>query len=241
MMENPCTDQVNQRVEAIRSSIRAAEQQAGRSPGEVRLMAVTKTRTAQEVNQVIRAGVTLLGENKAQELCARYADYQLDGCEIHFIGRLQTNKVRQIIDKVTMIESVDSEHLAQEISRQCEKAGRSMDILLELNIGGEESKGGFPPDQAEAAARRIAALPGVHIRGLMVIPPPSDDPAQTMAYFDGTKRIFVDIKHKNIDNISMEILSMGMSHDYPQAVLGGSTEVRIGTALFGPRNYPAKP
>ena len=237
MMENHCYEQAAQRVETIRKQIAQAAEQAGRDPSEIRLMAVTKTRTAEEVNEVIAAGITLLGENRAQELCARYEQYDRKNCEIHLIGRLQTNEVRQIIDKVTMIESVDSERLAQEISRQCQKHGVDMDILLEVNIGDEESKGGFDGKDVEEAARRIAALPGLHIKGLMTIPPIEDDPEQARAYFAATKRIFIDIKHKNIDNVSMEILSMGMSGDYPQAILEGSTEVRIGTALFGPRNY----
>lgn len=236
MMENRCFE----RVKEIRRRMAGAEAQAGRPVGGVRLMAVTKTRTADEVNEVIAAGVTLLGENKAQELCARYDQYHLEGCEIHFIGRLQTNKVRQIIDKVSMIESVDSEHLAAEISRQCQKQGRSMDILLEVNIGREESKGGFLPEEVEAAAARIARLPGLHIKGLMAIPPIEEDEQKLRAYFAAVQRIFVDIRHKNIDNVTMEIMSMGMSDDYPLAILEGSTQVRIGTALFGPRNYSLK-
>ncbi|MBR5558630.1 MAG: YggS family pyridoxal phosphate-dependent enzyme [Oscillospiraceae bacterium] len=239
MMENHCCEQAARRVETIRKNIDKTAVEAQRDPAEVRLMAVTKTRTAEEVNEVIAAGIDLLGENRAQELCARYEQYDLDRCEIHFIGRLQTNKVRQIIDKVTMIESVDSERLAQEISRQCRKHGIEMDILLEVNIGEEESKGGFPQNELEEAARRIAQLPGLHIKGLMAIPPIEDEEEKARAYFAATKRIFIDIKHKNIDNVSMEILSMGMSGDYSQAILEGSTQVRIGTALFGPRNYPA--
>ncbi|MBP0963241.1 MAG: YggS family pyridoxal phosphate-dependent enzyme [Oscillospiraceae bacterium] len=237
MMENLCSKQAEERVRSIQQSIASAAENAGRNPAEIRLMAVTKTRTAQEVNEVIAAGVTLLGENRAQELCARYEDYDLDHCEIHFIGRLQTNKVRQIIDKVTMIESVDSEKLAAEISRQCEKHGTEMDILIEVNIGDEESKGGFDQNNVEEAIRRIAQLPHIHIKGIMSIPPIEDDDSKVRAYFAATKRIFIDIKRKNIDNVTMEILSMGMSGDFPQAILEGSTQVRIGTALFGPRNY----
>ena len=240
MTENRLFDQAKERVDTIRQAMDRAAAQAGRNPEEIRLMAVTKTRTAEEVNRVIAAGVTLLGENKAQELCARYADYHLDGCKIHFIGRLQTNKVRQIIDKVSMIESVDSERLAAEISRQCVKHGLEMDILLEVNIGEEESKGGFPPETIVEAAERIARLPGLHIRGLMAIPPFEDDPEDARAYFAATRRIFVDIQNKKIDNVTMEIMSMGMSGDYPQAIEEGSHQVRIGTALFGPRDYTLK-
>jgi pyridoxal phosphate enzyme (YggS family) len=136
-----------------------------------------------------------------------------------------------------MIESVDSEKLAAEISRQCEKHGTEMDILIEVNIGAEESKGGFDQNNVEEAIRRIAQLPHIHIKGLMSIPPIEDDDSKVRAYFAATKRIFIDIKRKNIDNVTMEILSMGMSGDFPQAILEGSTQVRIGTALFGPRNY----
>lgn len=237
MTENRLSKQAKDRVDMILQGMEQAAAAAGRDPAEIRLMAVTKTRTAAEVNEVIAAGVTLLGENKAQELCARYGEYRLDGCEIHFIGRLQTNKVRQIIDKVTMIESVDSERLAAEISRQCQKHGLEMDILLEVNIGEEESKGGFSPENIEEAAVRIAQLPGLHIKGLMAIPPFEADPEDARAYFAAVKRIFVDIQRKKLDNVTMKIMSMGMSGDYPQAIFEGSHQVRIGTALFGPRNY----
>ncbi len=229
------SDDATERVKRIKTEIAQAAGQAGRAVEDVTLMAVTKTRTSAEVNEVIRAGVTLLGENRAQELCARYDEYEREGCSIHFIGRLQTNKVRQIVDKVDMIESVDSLRLATEISRQCEKRGKKMDILLELNIGDEQSKGGFSPNEIEGVIREIATLPAVFIRGLMVIPPFSQKLEETLGYFDRTRRIFVDISHKNIDNVNMEILSMGMSSDFVPAITCGSTIVRVGTALFGQR------
>ena len=148
--EHVTEETMGQRIREIRQSIAQAAAEAGRSPQEIQLMAVTKTVPAQVVNMAIAQGITLLGENRAQELCAKYDDYYKEGCAIHFIGGLQTNKVRQIIDKVQMIESVDSLHLAKEISRLCVRDGRTMDILLEVNIGGEESKGGVAPEKLEA-------------------------------------------------------------------------------------------
>ncbi len=235
-MENQYfSDTAAGRVEKILSEMKSAAQQAGRPPEQVRLMAVTKTRTTAEVNEVIAAGVTLLGENRAQELCARYDDYNKEGCSIHFIGRLQTNKVRQIVDKVDMIESVDSLRLAKEISRQCEKRGITMDILLEINLGDEDSKGGFTPEEIQDAVAEISTLPAIFIKGLMVIPPICQNLDETLGHFDRTRRIFVDISHKKIDNVNMEVLSMGMSADFAPAIACGSTVVRVGTALFGKR------
>lgn len=240
MTENRFSEEdIQNAVHTIRADMDQISQQAGRDPAQVRLMAVTKTRTAQDVNAAIAAGIRLLGENKAQELCARYESYNLKDCEIHFIGVLQSNKVRQIIDKVTMIESVDSIKLAGEISRQAVRRELTMEILLEVNIGEEESKSGFLPQEVEAAVREIALLPSVLIKGLMAIPPVCHDSAQSRAYFEAVQRIFIDIKGKKIDNVSMEILSMGMSDDYKEAIPCGANIVRIGTSMFGPRYYSA--
>ncbi len=200
-------------------------------------MAVTKTVDPQRVNEAIAAGVTLLGENKAQELCAKYDQYQKDGVEIHFIGHLQTNKVKQIIDKVCMIQSLDSIALAQEIQKQCEKHDRTMDCLVEVNIGNEANKSGVLPEELEDFLVKVSGFSRIHVRGLMSIPPVCEINEEIEQYFCKMQKLFVDIKAKKLDNIHMDFLSMGMSGDYPLAVKYGSTMVRIGTAMFGHRNY----
>ena len=201
-------------------------------------MAVTKTQPVQAVNQAIAAGITLLGENRAQELNARYDEYDKSpGVEIHFIGHLQTNKVKMVLGKVNLVQSVDSLKLAREISRQGAAIGISTDLLLEINIGGEESKGGVAPSEAEELVRQIAILPAVRLRGLMAIPPIWQENEKGERYFARMQEILVDIRGKKMDNVMMDILSMGMSDDYAAAIKHGSTLVRVGTAIFGKREY----
>lgn len=229
--------EVAQNVSALQEQIRQAAAAAGRDPAQVRLMAVTKTVDPELVNAAIDAGITLLGENKAQELCAKYDSYHKDGVEIHFIGHLQTNKVRQIVDKVQMIESVDSLPLAEEINKRCAALNKQMPILIEVNIGREESKSGVLPEDLPALLEEISKLPAVSVRGLMAIPPVCENNEQVSQYFYQIQQLFIDIKQKKYDNINMEILSMGMSGDYQTAIAYGSNVVRIGTAMFGQRNY----
>ncbi len=229
--------EVAQNVSALQEQICQAAAAAGRDPAQVRLMAVTKTVDPELVNAAIDAGITLLGENKAQELCAKYDSYHKDGVEIHFIGHLQTNKVRQIVDKVQMIESVDSLPLAEEINKRCAALNKQMPILIEVNIGREESKSGVLPEDLPALLEEISKLPAVSVRGLMAIPPVCENNEQVSQYFYQIQQLFIDIKQKKYDNINMEILSMGMSGDYQTAIAYGSNVVRIGTAMFGQRNY----
>ncbi len=229
--------EVAQNVSALQEQICQAAAAAGRDPAQVRLMAVTKTVDPELVNAAIDAGITLLGENKAQELCAKYDSYHKDGVEIHFIGHLQTNKVRQIVDKVQMIESVDSLPLAEEINKRCAALNKQMPILIEVNIGREESKSGVLPEDLSALLEEISKLPAVSVRGLMAIPPVCENNEQVSQYFYQIQQLFIDIKQKKYDNINMEILSMGMSGDYQTAIAYGSNVVRIGTAMFGQRNY----
>lgn len=229
--------EVAQNVSTLQEQIRQAATAAGRDPAQVRLMAVTKTVDPELVNAAIDAGITLLGENKAQELCAKYDSYHKDGVEIHFIGHLQTNKVRQIVDKVQMIESVDSLPLAEEINKRCAALNKQMPILIEVNIGREESKSGVLPEDLPALLEEISKLPAVSVRGLMAIPPVCENNEQVSQYFYQIQQLFIDIKQKKYDNINMEILSMGMSGDYQTAIAYGSNVVRIGTAMFGQRNY----
>lgn len=229
--------EVAQNVRAIMQQVRDTALQAGRDPSEVQVMAVTKTVDPVLVNAAIGAGITLLGENKAQELCAKYDSYHKDGVQIHFIGHLQTNKIRQIVDKVSMVESVDSIKLAREIDRHCAAIGKVMDVLLEVNIGREENKTGIFPEFLPALLEEAGKLERIRVRGLMTIPPVCETEEEVLQYFSQMRQLFIDIKQKKYDNISMEILSMGMSADYLAAVRCGSNIVRIGTAMFGQRNY----
>lgn len=229
--------EVAQNVRAIMQQVRDTALQAGRDPSEVQVMAVTKTVDPVLVNAAIGAGITLLGENKAQELCAKYDSYHKDGVQIHFIGHLQTNKVRQIVDKVSMVESVDSIKLARGIDRHCAAIGKVMDVLLEVNIGREENKTGIFPELLPALLEEAGKLEHIRVRGLMTIPPVCETEEEVLQYFSQMRQLFIDIKQKKYDNISMEILSMGMSADYLAAVRCGSNIVRIGTAMFGQRNY----
>ena len=233
MMEK--SSEIRRNVEAVQEQIGRAAAEAGRDPSEIRLMAVTKTQSAARVNEAIAAGVTLLGENRAQELLEKYDGYDRAGCDIHFIGHLQSNKVRSIVDKVSMIESVDRLSLAQEISRCAQSHGLVMPVLIEVNIGREQSKSGVLPEALPELLEKISLLPGLSVRGLMAIPPNIEDTVQKEGYFEQMYRHFIDMKAKKLDNVSMTILSMGMSHDYPLAIRHGSNVVRIGRALFGER------
>lgn len=216
--------------------IKKAAESAGRNPSEIRLMAVTKTVAPEKINEAIEAGCYLLGENRVQELLEKYESYD-KRAEIHFIGRLQTNKVKYIVDKVSMIESVDSIKLAEEIEKRCAKIGKTMDILLEVNIAEEESKGGFSAEEIIDVSEKIKNFPHLRLRGLMTIGRFGAEIEETRQYFEKMRHLLVDIKAKNIDNIYINILSMGMSADFEIAVSEGATIVRIGRGLFGARKY----
>ena len=216
--------------------ISAAAEKAGRDLSEIRLMAVTKTVAPEKINEAIKSGCDLLGENRVQELLEKYESYD-KSAEIHFIGRLQTNKVKYIVDKVTMIESVDSIKLAEEIEKRCSKIDKIMDILLEVNIAEEESKGGFSPEEIPSVSEKIRDFPHLRLRGLMTIGRFGAEIEETRQYFEKMRHLLVDIKTKNIDNIYINILSMGMSGDYELAVSEGATIVRVGRGLFGERKY----
>ena len=216
--------------------ISEAAKRSGREDSEIRLMAVTKTVAPEKINEAIKAGCNLLGENKVQELLEKYESYD-KSAEIHFIGRLQTNKVKYIVDKVSMIESVDSIKLAEEIEKRCGKIDKTMDILLEVNIADEESKGGFSPEEVVAVSEKIKDFPHLKLRGLMTIGRFGAEIEETRQYFEKMRHLLVDIRAKNIDNIYINILSMGMSADYELAVSEGATIVRVGRGLFGERKY----
>ncbi len=236
MTEKISKQNVLDNLKIIREKIAAAAEKCGRSASDIRLMAVTKTVDPSLVNVAVQNGVTLLGENRVQEFLDKRDSYQ-SGCEIQFIGHLQTNKVKYIIDKVSMIQSVDSLKLANEISKNAVKNNLVMDILVEVNVGEEASKSGISPDNAIELVEEISKLEGIRVRGLMSIPPICEEKEQSMHYFSIVKQIFVDIRAKNIDNVYMDYLSMGMSQDYEVAIEMGANIVRIGSALFGQRQY----
>ncbi|MBR5826973.1 MAG: YggS family pyridoxal phosphate-dependent enzyme [Clostridia bacterium] len=228
---------IDYNVSVIKERIAEAAIKSGRNENEVRLMAVTKTVEPVFINRAIKNGIDLIGENKVQEFLGKKDFLELSDCEAHLIGHLQTNKVRQIVGQVSMIQSVDSAKLANEISKRGEAAGIVTPCLVEVNIGDEESKTGIGFDELFELVHEISALKGMKICGLMTIPPICDDMAMLDKYFSKMHRLFIDIKDKKLDNVDMSILSMGMSSDYERAILNGSNLVRVGTALFGHRIY----
>lgn len=223
-------------IQAVRARIEAAAREAGRDPGEITLCAATKVQTSDTIRAAIAAGVAVCGENRVQEFTAHLADDAYAGAKVHFIGHLQRNKVKYIVGKVDLIESVDNRELLEMIDKRAEKVGVVQDILIEVNIGGEESKSGAAPEEAERLAALAGNLSHVRLRGLMAIPPVSTGEGSNRKFFAAMHQLFVDLQGKKYDNEStMDILSMGMSKDYPDAILEGATLVRVGTALFGPR------
>lgn len=222
---------IRKNVDLVRQRAARAAERAGRSPADIQLMAVTKTVAPEYVNVAVECGMNLLGENRAQELLEKHSVYTLGPDCIHFIGHLQRNKVKSIIDKVSMIESVDSISLAEEIDRQASRIGVVMPVLLEVNIGMQPTKSGFAPDALEEGLRAVSGLKSIAVKGLMAIPPKDN----TKEYFQKMQQLSVDIAGKNIDNSTMEYLSMGMSADYELAIACGANIVRVGSALFGQR------
>ena len=210
---------------------------AGRSVDEVKLLAVTKTVDAQRINTAIRLGIHQIGENRVQEFLGKKDDLDLAGVQTHLIGHLQTNKVKQIVGKVQMIQSVDSLRVAQAIDRCSHELGIVTPILVEVNIGGEEAKSGVAPDELERLLYDLCPLDGIHVQGLMTVPPILSKEREKREIFSKMYQLFVDIRAKKLDNMSMTELSMGMSGDYREAILEGSTMVRVGSALFGERQY----
>lgn len=228
---------VEENYKRVLDRVNEAAVKAGRSTDDVRLMAVTKTVESPYINRAIELGADLIGENRVQEYLGKKDELHLDGVEKHLIGRLQTNKVKYIVGEVDMIESVDSLKLAQEISKQSVKRGVVTPVLVEVNIGKEESKSGIFIEQLHDLLCEIASLEAVKVKGLMTIPPICDSESQVRKYFEAMHQSFIDIKDEKIDNIDMEILSMGMSGDFEAAVSEGSNIVRVGSAIFGARHY----
>ena len=228
---------IAENVAAIRAKMDAAARSCGRDPKEILLCAATKMNDADRVREAIAAGVDLCGENRVQELTAKQKENAYEGAPIHFIGHLQTNKVKQVVGKVDLIQSVDSLRLLKAIDAEAAKQGIRQDILLEVNVGGEESKSGFEEDEVLPLLEQINEYPNIFVRGLMAIPPISQNPGDNRKFFQKILQLSVDIKAKKYDNVLVNCISMGMSDDYEDAIACGSTMIRVGTAIFGKRNY----
>ncbi|MBQ6280571.1 MAG: YggS family pyridoxal phosphate-dependent enzyme [Oscillospiraceae bacterium] len=228
---------IAENVAQIRERMNAAAIAAGRDPKEVSLLAATKMNDADRVKEAVAAGVDACGENRVQELVQKQPLGAYEGVPIHFIGRLQTNKVNKVVGKVDLIESVDRLELLEVVNKTALRLGIRQDILFEVNIGGEEQKGGFTPEETLALAAKMGDYPGVKLCGLMTIPPISEKKGDNCKYFEKMRNLFIDIREKKYDNVSMVCLSMGMTDDFEDAISEGSTMIRVGTAIFGARNY----
>ena len=227
---------IQENIARIRREIDAAARETGRTGADITLVGASKMNDAAACQEAIAAGIDVLGENRVQEMTAKLAQHAYDGAPLHFIGHLQRNKVKQVVGKAALIQSVGSEELLEEIEKQAEKLGIVQDILLEVNIGGEEAKSGFAPEALADAAALAKTLPHVRVRGLMTIPPADASREENMVYFQKVHALYVDINTKMYDNEG-EYISMGMSGDFADAIRCGSNMVRMGTAIFGARNY----
>ena len=227
---------ISENLEEVRRKIREACLRAGRDPEEVTLIAVSKTKPVPELLEAYDAGARDFGENKVQELTDKLPQLPED-IRWHMIGHLQRNKVKFVVGRTALIHSVDSLRLAEEISREAVRRGPKADILIEVNVSGEESKFGVPPQETPELIENIARLPGIHVKGLMTIAPFTETAEENRPIFRKLRQMSVDITAKNIDNVSMNILSMGMTGDYVVAVEEGATCVRVGTGIFGQRDY----
>ena len=228
---------IAENVAAIRARMAEAALAAGRNPNDILLCAATKMNDADAVRQAIAAGVDCCGENRVQELTAKLADNAYAGKPVHFIGHLQTNKVKQVVGKVDLIQSVDRMKLLEVIDAEAARQNICQDILLEVNIGNEETKSGFTPEEIVSVAETLVGFSNIRVRGLMAIPPISQNPGENRKFFQKMLQLSVDITGKKYDNVSMDFMSMGMSDDFVDAIACGSTMIRVGTAIFGQRNY----
>ena len=228
---------IAENIARIREQMAAAAMACGRDPKEIKLCAATKMNDADAVRQAIAAGVDFCGENRVQELVQKSKENAYEGAPVHFIGHLQTNKVKQVVGHVDLVQSVDRVNLLEAIQKEAAKQNIIQDILLEVNVGMEESKSGFATDEVLPLLEHIGDYPNVHVCGLMAIPPISENDGDNVKFFQEIFNLSVDIAAKKYDNVSVQILSMGMSDDYADAIRCGSTMIRVGTAIFGARNY----
>ena len=228
---------IAENVALVRETMDRAARAAGRDPKEILLLAATKMNDADRVRQAIAAGVDLCGENRVQEMLEKQAQGAYAGVPLHFIGHLQKNKVKQVVGLAELIHGTDSLELLSLISRVAQARGLTQDVLLEVNIGGESAKSGFAPEEVPEALARAAALPALRVRGLMAIPPVCAAPEENRPFFLRMQQLFIDNSEKKYDNIRMDFLSMGMSGDYTEAIACGANLVRVGSGIFGPRQY----
>ena len=224
----------------VQANIARAAEKAGRDPRDILLIGATKMNDADRVREAIAAGLPACGENRVQELLEKNEQGAYEGARLHFIGSLQKNKVKYLVGLVELIHSVDSVELMREINKQALKRGITQDILLEVNTGGEDSKSGFAPEMLPEMLAAAAEFPAVSVRGLMTIPPICRRPEENLPYFQLLHQLFIDNGEKKYDNVRMDFMSMGMSGDYEAAIACGANMVRVGTAIFGHRIYPAK-
>lgn len=227
---------IAENIQSIRERMARAAREAGRDPAEILLVGASKMNDAAACRAAVAAGIDALGENRVQEMTAKLAEHAYDGAPLHFIGHLQRNKVRQVVGRASLIHSVGSLALLEEIDRQAEKLGLTQDVLLEVNIGGEESKSGFAPEDLTAAAASARESAHVRVLGLMTIPPVEREPHGNLPYFRKVSQLYVDINQNLYDN-SFKYLSMGMSDDFEDAIAAGATMIRVGSAIFGYRQY----
>ena len=239
-MAEKTLEEMRQAVAEIREKMAAAAREAGRDPAAVQLCAACKTRTAQTIAASAALPIDVFGENHVQELCANYDAGAYCGKPSHFIGHLQTNKIKKVLGRASLIQSVDSEYLLLAIEKEAAKAGIVQDILLEVNIGGEESKTGAAPELLWPLLDTAAAQQHIRVKGLMAIPPVNDDDAQNRRYLAQVYQLFVRAGERGYHNVEMQTLSMGMSGDFENAIREGATLVRIGTAIYGARDYSKK-
>lgn len=227
---------LSENLREVEQKVNAACERAGRNRADVTLIAVSKTKPVEMLQEVYDAGAREFGENKPQELKEKYPQLPTD-IRWHMIGHLQTNKIKYIIDRACMIHSIDSVHLAEAVSNEAIKRNLVMPVLVEVNVAKEDTKFGIMPEATEEFIRQISVLPGIRVQGLMTIAPFTDNAEENRVHFAALRKLFVDIKEKNIDNVNMCDLSMGMTGDYEVAIEEGATMVRVGTGIFGARAY----
>ncbi len=229
--------ELQDRIHSVQERVAQAAVRAGRNPDDITLVAASKMNDTERVRAAIEAGIRVCGENRVQELLDKYEQNAYAGADLQFIGTLQTNKVKYLIGKVSLIQSVGSVHLGEAIAKEAAKHQIKQDILLEINIGREAAKSGLLLEELDEAVARLSEKSSLHIRGLMAIPPIADQATKNSGYFDEMHQVFVDILTKKYDNVSMDYLSMGMTNDFETAILCGANMVRVGTAIFGTRPY----
>ena len=228
---------IRENVARIKSDMEKAALAAGRNPKDILLCAATKMNDADAVREAIAAGVDCCGENRVQELTAKQAQNAYEGAPIHFIGHLQTNKVKQVVGKVDLIQSIDSIRLLEAVNKEAARQGIQQDVLLEINVAKEESKSGFALEEVDSVLSQICHFPSIRVLGFMAIPPICQNSTENHKFFQKMHNLSVDIMRKKYDNVCVNILSMGMSGDFADAIACGSTMIRVGTAIFGARDY----